>query len=330
MKKTPSLFWLANFTAIAFAVAVIGCGPAEVTTDSDTDNLTTVSETIEEVEITEEAAPAPETETSPDAEAAPEPETDSSAVEAPAKEFFVVAADEWGDLTGQFIFNGDAPKAAAVDVKGDAFCTTAAVKTEDLVVDGTSKGIRDVIIFLYVGRGDDDPAVHPDYEELVKKPVTLDNVKCRFEPRVAVMQTGQKLVLKNSDPIGHNMKGAPFANEEFNVNLPAGASFEKDDLTEAERAPMKVDCSIHGWMSSYVMINDHPYAAVTDKDGNFTIKNLPVGKYKFRAWQQKAGYISESQIDGDDASWTRGYEIEIKAGENDLGKVVVPASAFEE
>ena len=40
-------------------------------------------------------------------------------------------------------------------------------------------------------------------------------------------------------------------------------------------------------MRSWVLVSDHPYFAVTDKSGNFTIKDIPAGTYEVVCWQEK-------------------------------------------
>jgi hypothetical protein len=47
-------------------------------------------------------------------------------------------------------------------------------------------------------------------------------------------------------------------------------------------------------MTGWWVVVDHPYAAVTDKDGNFSIKGLPEGEHEFRVWQEKVGYLEKS------------------------------------
>ncbi|GIS47709.1 MAG: hypothetical protein Ct9H90mP20_3790 [Candidatus Neomarinimicrobiota bacterium] len=42
-------------------------------------------------------------------------------------------------------------------------------------------------------------------------------------------------------------------------------------------------------MKSYTQVFDHPYYAVTDKSGNFSIANVPDGTYEIVAWQEKFG-----------------------------------------
>ena len=48
-------------------------------------------------------------------------------------------------------------------------------------------------------------------------------------------------------------------------------------------------CDVHGWMNAYVGVLDHPYFAVTDKDGKFELKSLPPGTYTIEAWHEKLG-----------------------------------------
>lgn len=42
-------------------------------------------------------------------------------------------------------------------------------------------------------------------------------------------------------------------------------------------------------MSGYVGVLEHPFFAVTDKDGNFTIEGVPPGEYTVEVWQEKLG-----------------------------------------
>ena len=52
---------------------------------------------------------------------------------------------------------------------------------------------------------------------------------------------------------------------------------------------MPFKCDVHGWMNAYVGVLDHPYFAVTDKDGKFDLKTLPPGTYTIEAWHEKLG-----------------------------------------
>ena len=54
-------------------------------------------------------------------------------------------------------------------------------------------------------------------------------------------------------------------------------------MKQAERLPVQIGCDIHNWMRAYWVVVDHPYAAVTDKDGHYRILELPPGEYQLAA-----------------------------------------------
>ena len=57
----------------------------------------------------------------------------------------------------------------------------------------------------------------------------------------------------------------------------------------AKEVMVPFKCDVHGWMNAYVGVLDHPYFAVTDKDGKFELKALPPGTYTIEAWHEKLG-----------------------------------------
>ena len=65
---------------------------------------------------------------------------------------------------------------------------------------------------------------------------------------------------------------------------------------------------------------DHPYAALTDKDGKFQIDNLPVGEHNFRIWHERLGDINKKY----QVSVTAGDRVEWPAVSVSLDKVASP------
>jgi uncharacterized protein (DUF2141 family) len=51
----------------------------------------------------------------------------------------------------------------------------------------------------------------------------------------------------------------------------------------------QMKCEVHSWMKSYICVVKHPFFAVTDKEGKFSIGNLPAGSYTLVAWHEKHG-----------------------------------------
>lgn len=237
----------------------------------------------------------------------------------------LLAADT-ATLKAQFVYGGDAFAPAKADINKDLdFCGTHDLVNERLLVDVDTGGIQNVVFYVFTGRGGstlpEQPASNKTHE--------LANLDCRFEPRIVLLQAGDSLKITNPDPVGHNANLNFFNNPPQNITIPPGA--EKVVAVEkSEPAPIPVDCNIHPWMRAYVVSLDHPFGAVSQKDGTVEIKGLPAGKLTFRLYVESAeSAIREVEIDGKKTSLRRNMlELELKPGVNDLGKIVIPASTL--
>lgn len=238
-------------------------------------------------------------------------------------------AQTWGDLEADFFLKGNFKAEKIVPDKDVEFCGKHKLMNESVVVDPATKAIANVAVYLFPVAGK-KPSIHPDYEKTAKDKVVLDNKNCRYEPRVQVLRTTQTLVLQNSDPLGHNMKGEFFnpQNPAFNDQIPASGKVEKT-LTGGETAFVPVQCSIHTWMKSWLFVREDPYLGISDAKGHVSIKNLPVGEWTFVVWQENAGYLSDVTVDGKATKWMRGrVKVNIKPGANKLGKIEVTPAAL--
>ena len=66
---------------------------------------------------------------------------------------------------------------------------------------------------------------------------------------------------------------------------------------------LKFQCDVHPWMFAWVSVIDSPYFAVSGKDGKFTIKNVPPGKYTIEASHRKLGaQTQEIEVKGGDVT----------------------------
>jgi hypothetical protein len=72
-------------------------------------------------------------------------------------------------------------------------------------------------------------------------------------------------------------------------------------------------------MTAWVRVFNHPYFVVTDKDGNFEMKNAPAGEYNLVTWQEEVGWVKGGKV---------GVPINIKAdGVTDAGKIELNPAA---
>lgn len=215
-----------------------------------------------------------------------------------------------GNITGKVTLKGTPPPEKEIaQIKDDVNCGklhTEAVKTRFFVV-GAGGELADVVVML---KG----VPNAKSTGSSATPLVLDQKGCEYAPYVAAVQTGQKIVAKNSDPLMHNVHPSPVAagNKEDNKAQFAGAADIAFEFPTAEDF-LKFKCDVHPWMFSYITVVDHPYFAVTGKDGAFIIKDVPAGNYTIVAMHRKAaakGVEQQIEVTADGAKTD--FTLEIK------------------
>jgi len=191
-------------------------------------------------------------------------------------------------VKGVVKFVGEAPKPRLISMKADRQCDAIhggkSVTAEDFVVNpnGTLKWV-----FVYVKEG-----VKGKYNP-PSEPVVLDQQGCWYQPRVFGIMVGQKLEIRNSDPLLHNVHATPKKNKPFNIGQPVkGMKTYQTFNTPEVMVPFK--CDVHPWMSAYAGVLDHPFFSVSNDKGEFEIKNLPPGTYTIEAWHEKLGTLTQT------------------------------------
>ena len=119
-------------------------------------------------------------------------------------------------------------------------------------------------------------------------PVTIDQRACTYIPRVVGARIGQVLEARNSDPLLHNVHSHSIGANTFNVGQPVAGLVFRVPL-KAETGMLRISCDVHRWMTTYVGVVDHPYFAVTGRDGRFTIAGVPTGTYTLVSWHERYG-----------------------------------------
>jgi hypothetical protein len=144
---------------------------------------------------------------------------------------------------------------------------------------GKDNGLANVVVSLEPPTGKkykiDDKLIDP----FKKKEVVLDQPFCAYHPHVAAVYAKvQPFVVKNSAKFSHNTNIKPGPK-----NLPKNALIEPGTSWaplrfEAESTPISISCELHGFMSAKLWVFNHPYFAVTNENGEFTIENVPSGE----------------------------------------------------
>ena len=281
MRKPATLGLSLGVTLMA---SVFGCGGQGTESDAVVVPDSTVS-----------SSPAAKT----SAASAPGSSAPAAAAGAPAAAA-PVKAEGFGTLKGQVSFAGDPPAPKVLFEKGkaakdpDVCAKDAPLISERLVVDGGTKGVKNVLVYL-----NKPTSVSVEATKAVAATnVVFDQNKCVFDPHVLAILANSTIALKSSDPVNHNIN-AKLKQSAFNQLLaPQG----KTEFTPSgpERTPAEVTCDIHPWMKAWWMVFDHPYFAVTDGKGYFEIKNAPAGTQKLVVWQEavdKNGFVTAASGD---------------------------------
>jgi len=142
-----------------------------------------------------------------------------------------------------------------------------------------------VYVDTIAGKKFDPPAQH----------VTVDQRKMTFVPRVTVVLQGTTVDFLNSDPVGHNVYWPSISgNKKLAHNLGTWPKGEKKAFQFNDLGVASLLCNVHPEMSGYVVVVSTPYFAVTDKDGNFDIKNIPPGQYTLKTWSEDGKPVSQT------------------------------------
>jgi len=190
-----------------------------------------------------------------------------------------------GDITGKITLKGtpQPEKELPLDPNCGKLHEGGPKPTTRFYVVGKGGELADVFVYVKDGlTGKTFP--------VPEKPGLLDQKGCEYSPYVSGLQTNQKLLVRNSDPVLHNVHPTPAVagNKEMNqAQMPKGKDLEF--VFPKEEIMLRFKCDVHPWMFSYVSVVDHPFYSVSGTDGTFKISNLPAGKYTIEAIHRKGG-----------------------------------------
>ncbi len=206
-----------------------------------------------------------------------EPPADPPAIESPGTANGIT-------LSGRVLFDGPRPQRRAINMTKDPTCIKLhgddPVLSEELIV-GDDGGVQNA--FVYIRRG----APKMDYP-VPEGAIELDQKDCMYRPRVQGMLVGQTLKVLNSDPVTHNVRSFPVRNRAFNFGQPADSG-PRERLFDVAEREIEIQCDIHPWMHAYLFVMDHPFFAVTDAEGKYSIAGLPAGDYSLAIWHEELG-----------------------------------------
>lgn len=189
-----------------------------------------------------------------------------------------------GTITGKILFKGTPPPREMLKASKDTEVCGKEVPSEALVV-GENRGIQWAIVSLVdikKGKGVDKKAT-----------VELDQKGCHYAPHIVKVPAGGTLAVLNSDGILHNIHTYSKVNKSVNKAQPKFRKKLLIDNTFKDPELVSVKCDAHAWMSGYILVEEHPYHAITTADGSFSLSEVPPGTYKVEVWHEKLGKVTK-------------------------------------
>ena len=130
--------------------------------------------------------------------------------------------------------------------------------------------------------------------------VRMDQRNEQFVPHLLAITVGTIVDFPNSDTTFHNVfslaRGNAFDLGRYPPGRTGGHKFDTPGI-------VPVSCDIHSHMSAYILVFSHPFFAVTDDDGKYSIGSVPPGTYTLVVWSElgRAEPKKVTVIDGETA-----------------------------
>src|SRR5262245_8197686 len=209
-----------------------------------------------------------------------------------------------GTLCGRISYSGQPPtrKTLVSHTGGHP------VLDESLIVDESTSGLANAVVCL------DALPTHITVPPPTTTEVRINRIGSRFIPHVVPVRTGQFVIVTNNDERAVNVLPTTMVNVSVSQGIRPGASALMT-FPAAERDPLPLR-TLDPSRPAYLVILDHPWVAVTDRNGSFTITDLPVGNHSFNVWHEKTG------------RWSPLFKVEIRDGDTTGVEISAPAASF--
>ncbi|RKG96144.1 hypothetical protein D7X74_41605, partial [Corallococcus sp. CA047B] len=192
----------------------------------------------------------------------------------------------WGEIEGRVLLTGTPPAAAAMATSATVAHICGDQAQDRSLVVGGEGALAHAVVSLQ------DGAALPAPEAPAPAPV-LDQKQCSYEPPALAARAGTELVLRNSDPLVHNVRAQAGTNRSvFNVAMPLEGMTLRRPLP-AEPGTVQVRCDVHPWMRAVVRTFDHPYFTTTAPDGRFRLR-VPEGPHTLVFWHERLPALTQT------------------------------------
>jgi hypothetical protein len=205
--------------------------------------------------------------------------------EPPPPPYSVVDVSRSGAIVGRVMVSGEAHSEPTLRVEASEDAACGGERNIPLVVRRGDR-LAEVVVWLADARSGKRLPAERRFE--------VTNERCELLPRVQAAIAGGMLHVKNADAAAHHTRFTHRGLELARARqtdpgqvVPTGKVLALPGLVEAR-------CELHPWTRAWIHVFDHPYFAVTNRDGTFTLDSVPPGTYHLRLWHPALGERTRS------------------------------------
>lgn len=192
-------------------------------------------------------------------------------------------------IEGNVRLTGAIVQPKTVPVTSDQYVCGQFKQAQDLIV-SADQGIRNAVVRL--------KTPPPGGSRFYPGPAPqIDQHECVFIPRMVIVPVGGTVEFLNSDRLLHNIRSRNIKhNRAFNRTQPRGRTIP---ITFTAPEIVRIGCDLHPWMRSWIVVAEHPYYAITGANGEFSLENVPPGRYILEVWHETLRMVTREITVGD-------------------------------
>jgi len=202
-------------------------------------------------------------------------------------EYKVAEVNDGGFLSGRVTLTGPVPRARSfhlIHAPNIEFCARISDgKGHRILRDFTvseNSGLKDTVIAIQgIKKG----------KPLPTKMQVFNIDRCHSDQYVIGVRNGENILVENKDPIRHEIvtyeiNEASYVTQKSNKAIIKQSSQIRSAYVGKDADEFLIKCNLHPFLQTRGFMVDNPYYAISDEDGNFSLKDIPPGTYDVLAW----------------------------------------------
>ena len=202
-------------------------------------------------------------------------------------EYKVAEVNDGGSISGRVTLTGPVPRARSfhlIHAPNIQFCARISDgKGHRILKDFTvseNSGLKDTVISIQgIKKGKPIPT----------KMQVFNIDRCHSDQYVIGVRNGENILVENKDPIRHEIvtyeiNDASYVTQKSNKAIIKQSSQIRSAYVGKDADQFLIKCNLHPFLQTRGFMVDNPYYAISDEDGNFSLKDIPPGTYDVLAW----------------------------------------------